>query len=138
MWVFTKEGFFSAVWDRHCRGDEVMIRAHSKDDLCRLAKRIIGYCDDDLILEAEDADYRYRLKMPKTVWSDYLADCALQIDYPSVKKNIIPDNDPLRKDAYYQVWEALFRWQSKKDFKDRDSGGSSGDSPMFMPFRWHR
>ena len=98
MWVFTKEGVFSAVWDKYCRGDEVMIRAHCKEDLCRLAKRIIGYCDEDLIFEAEDADYRYRIKIPKTVWSEYLADCALQIDYPSVKKNIIPDNDSLRKD----------------------------------------
>ncbi len=138
MWVFTKEGVFSAVWDKYCRGDEVMIRSHSKDDLCRLAKRIIGYCNDDLIFEAEDADYRYRIKMPKTVWSEYLADCALQIDYPSVKKHIIPDNDPLRKDAYYQVWESLYRWRSKKDRRELEHSGAAKESRMFMPFRWHR
>lgn len=138
MWVFTKEGAFSAVWDKHCRGDEVMIRSHSKDDLCRLAKRIIGYCNDDVIFEAEDADYRYRIKMPKTVWSEYLADCALQIDYPSVKKHIIPDNDPLRKDAYYQVWESLYRWRSKKDRQEVEHSGSEKEPRMFTPFRWHR
>jgi hypothetical protein len=138
MWVFTKEGVFSAVWDKYCRGDEVMIRAHSKEDLCRLAKRIIGYCDEELIFEVEDADYRYRIKMPKTVWSEYLADCALQIDYPSVKKNIIPDNDPLRKDAYYQVWESLFRWRSKKDLQNRNSGNTMKEPGKFMPLRWHR
>ena len=137
MWVFTKEGVFSAVWDRYCRGDEVMIRAHSKDDICRLSKKIIGYCDADLIYEAEDADYRFRIKIPKTVWSEYLADCALQIDYPSVKKNIIPDNDPLRKDAYYQVWETLFRWRSKKDLQDR-SGDSPQEPRLLTPLRWHR
>ena len=138
MWVFTKEGVFSAVWDKYCRGDEVMIRAHCKDDLCRLAKRIIGYCDDDLIFETEDADYRYRIKIPKTIWSEYLADCALQIDYPSVKKNIIPDNDPLRKDAYYQVWETLFRWRSKKESKDLHKQDPSTASRTVTPFRWHR
>ena len=138
MWVFTKEGVFSAVWDKYCRGDEVMIRAHCKDDLCRLAKRIIGYCDDDLIFEAEDADYRYRIKIPKTIWSEYLADCALQIDYPSVKKNIIPDNDALRKDAYYQVWETLFRWRSKKERQDSNKQDPSTASRAFTPFRWQR
>lgn len=138
MWVFTKEGAFSAVWDKYCRGDEVMIRSHSKDDLCRLAKRIIGYCDEGLIVEAAEVDYRYRIKIPKTVWSEYLADCALQIDYPSVKKNIIPDNDPLRKDAYYQVWETLFRWRSKKELQDRESDDSSSGPGQFTPFRWHR
>jgi hypothetical protein len=138
MWVFTKEGVFSAVWDRYCRGDEVMIRAHSKDDLCRLAKKIIGYCDENLIFEAEDADYRFRIKIPKTVWSEYLADCALQIDYPSVKENIIPDNDPLRKDAYYQVWETLFRWRSKKDLQDRGDDDSAKEPRLFDPLRWHR
>ena len=138
MWVFTKEGFFSAVWDKYCRGDEVMIRAHNKDDLCRLVKRMIGYCDQDLVFESEDADYRYRIKIPKTVWSEYLADCALQIDYPSVKNDIIADKDPLRKDAYYQVWEALFRWRSKKDSRDRDRNDSLRDTRMFMPFRWNR
>ena len=138
MWVFTKEGVFSAVWDRYCRGDEVMIRAHCKEDLCRLAKRIIGYCDEDTIFEAEDADYRYRIKIPKTVWSEYLADCALQIDYPSVKKAIIPDNDPLRKDAYYQVWETLFRWRSKKEQQRGGGSNSPNESRAFSPFRWHR
>ena len=138
MWVFTKEGAFSAVWDKYCRGDEVMIRSHSKDDLCRLAKRIIGYCDEGLIFEAADVDYRYRIKIPKTVWSEYLADCALQIDYPSVKKNIIPDNDPLRKDAYYQVWETLFRWRSKKELQERESDDSSSGHGQFPPLRWPR
>ena len=138
MWVFTKEGFFSAVWDKYCRGDEVMIRSHSRDDLCRLAKRIIGYCDEESIFELEDADYRYRIKMPKNVWSEYLADCALQIDYPSVKKSTIPDNDPLRKDAYYQVWETLFRWRSKKEQQERDAGDLTKESRLDIPFRWHR
>ena len=138
MWVFTKEGVFSAVWDKYCRGDEVMIRSHSKEDLCRLAKRIIGYCDEELIFETANSDYRYRIKIPKTVWSEYLADCALQIDYPSVKKNIIPDNDPLRKDAYYQVWETLFRWRSKKDLQDRGTDASPTETRVFTPFRWHR
>ncbi len=138
MWVFTKEGVFSAVWDKYCRGDEVVIRSHSRGDLCRLAKKIIGYCDEDQIFEAENADYRYRIKIPKTVWSEYLADSALQIDYPSVKKSIIPDNDPLRKDAYYQVWETLFRWRSKKDSQRQDRNESSTEPRMFTPFRWHR
>ena len=35
------------------------------------------------------------------------------IDYANVKDNILPAGDDLRQDAYYQVWTALYRWQSK-------------------------
>lgn len=115
MWIITRDGFFSAVWDENCKADEVMVRAHKKDDICRVVKKLSGWCDESQIISEERADYRYRIKMSKPVWSSYVADCALQIDYKDVKKHLIPDGNPMRQDAYYEVWEALYRWQSKME-----------------------
>jgi len=40
------------------------------------------------------------------------ADCALDVDYANVKDKIVPAGDDLRQDAYYQVWTALYSWQT--------------------------
>jgi hypothetical protein len=113
MWIITRDGFYSAVWDENCKADELMIRTHNKDDLCRLVKKLSGWCDESQIISDEQADYRFRIKISKTLWSSYVADCALQIDYKDVKKQLIPDGSAMRQNAYYEVWEALYRWQSK-------------------------
>jgi len=112
LWIFTKDGFFSAVFDKYCGRDELMIRSRCKDDLSRLSKKLHGYCDESQILELTRADYRFRMKIKKHMWSDYLINCALDIDYANVKDNIIPAGDDLRKDTYYQIWIALYRWQA--------------------------
>jgi hypothetical protein len=113
MWIFTKDGFFSAVFDRYCKGGELMVRSRCKVDLIRLAKKLQGYSDESEILKAEHIDYRYRMKITKKDWADYLMNCALDIDYANVKDNIVPVGDDLRQDAYYEIWTVLYRWQSK-------------------------
>lgn len=138
MWVFTKEGAFSAVWDRQCRAEEVMIRSQSREDLCRLAKKLAGYCEAEQILEIDAAGYRYGLKITKQAWSAYLADCAMQIDYPSVRDHLLPDGDSLRRDAYYQIWEALYRWRAKKTSGSPDPEDDYGAKGFALPFRWRR
>jgi hypothetical protein len=37
MWIFCKDGFFSAVQNRDCQEDEVMVRARIREDVERLA-----------------------------------------------------------------------------------------------------
>ena len=113
MWIFTKDGFFSAVFDKHCKNDELMIRSRCQDDLGRLSKKLHGYSDETEIFGMEHVDYRFRMKVSKHEWTDYLRNCVYDIDYANVKDNIIPAGDNLRQDAYYQVWTALYQWQSK-------------------------
>ena len=138
MWIFTRDGFYSAVWDRECQGDEVMIRAQCRDDLCRLVKKLSGYCDESQIDEKRHSEYRFRVKVNKQAWSAYVADSALQVDYSSVKKNILPDMDAIRKDAYYQVWEAIIRWRSRMDEADKAPGADAERSSEDMLSRWNR
>jgi len=67
-------------------------------------------------------DYPYRMKISKNDWVDYMSNCAHDIDYANVKDNIVPAGDDVRQDAYYQVWTALYRWQSKMnsiDFEEK-------------------
>ena len=113
MWIFTKDGFFSAVFDKYCKHDELMIRSRCKDDLTRLAKKLHGYSDESEILRIKHADYRYRMKITKSNWADYLVNCAHDIDYANVKNNILPTDDDLRQEAYYHVWTVLYQWQSR-------------------------
>ena len=112
MWLFTKEGFFSVVHDQYCNRGELMIRSRRKDDLCLLSKKLHGYCDESNILELSETDYRYRMKVPKHAWAEYLSDCALNLEYPDVRENIVPPGDDARKEAYQKIWELLHRWQS--------------------------
>ena len=112
MWVFTKDGFFSAVFDKYCHSDELMVRARCKEDLCLLSKKLKGYCDESEIVELGQADYQFRMKIPKQSWAEYLSNSALDIDYANFKDHTLPAGDDLRKDIYYQVWTALYRWQS--------------------------
>ena len=136
MWVFTREGFFSVVWDKDCRGDEIAVRCQCKEDICNLAKKLSGYCDENQIIKGESRTYRYRLKITKQAWSAYLADSALQVDYTSVKKNVVSASDELRRDAYYQVWEALYRWREKMDAHEKDRPGQKKNTGIRLPVRW--
>ena len=136
MWVFTREGFFSVVWDKDCRGDELAVRAQCKEDICSLAKKLSGYCDESQIKTEVGRGYRFRIRITKQAWSAYLSDSALQVDYPSVKKNVVPLEDKLRRDAYYEIWESLYRWRQRMDGieKERPDGDSSND--VRLPVRW--
>ena len=126
MWVFTNEGFFSVVWDHQCSKDELMIRTRCIDDIIKLSKKIWGYCDESQIFEALHADYRFRMKISKQMWAEYLSQCALNLDYANVKESIVPPDDPLRKEAYYQLWEDLYRWQSNiESEEDREKQGGT-------------
>ena len=112
MWVFNKDGFFSVVFDRECSRDELMIRARCREDLVRLAKKMKGYLDDKDIAEFDIADYRFRMKVNKNLWADYMRQSALDIDYANVKESIAPKTDKPRQNAYFDVWTTLYRWQT--------------------------
>ncbi len=136
MWVFTREGFFSVVWDKDCRGDQLAVRSQCKEDVCRLAKKLSGYCDDSQIDSRDGGGYRYRIRIAKQAWSAYLADSALQVDYPSVKKTVVSEGDDLRRDAYYQIWEAIFRWREKMDADEKTRPGREERTEIRLPVRW--
>lgn len=116
MWIFTREGFFSAVADGYCAADELMVRARWKKDLIRLAERI--GCRQE-ILTIGHADYRYRLKVKREAWVGYVAMAANEIDYATVK-GTIAHGDRERSRAYMGCWHALYQAQREEPAKERD------------------
>jgi len=119
MWIFSKDGFFSAVKDSYCGDDELMVRARCKQDLERLAGQLESKRRFK-ILKTKAADYRYRMKTPKSLWVYYCARVAVGIDYSNVKSTIARFGT--RHDAYMNVWHDLYDWQSELESREASNG----------------
>jgi len=101
MWIYTKEGFYSAVEDRF-DPNTLIVRARVAGDLERL------WPDAD-VLETPDADYRYRAALSRQEVAAAVAKAVLGIDYGNFKDSI---SDKRRKSFYMMVWHAMFEMQA--------------------------
>ncbi len=105
MWIFNKDGFFSAVAHRD-KPDHVMVRARRKEDIEALA-RALG-------AEAEltpNADYAYRVTVPKSDFADYMQASVLDLDYPNFKSACAGYG--ARSQAYHDVWTVMNDFQAE-------------------------
>jgi hypothetical protein len=97
----TTNGFFSAVEDRDdC--DAVFVRARVREDAEHMAAAVGGK-----VIETPTADYRFRVRMAKTDWAGYVADCASAIDYDNFKNAVAARQGPARASVYGEVWATL-------------------------------
>ena len=110
MWLFTRDGFFSAIQGNYCNTSEVVVRARVKRDLMRLLTKIGR--PDDHIITLDHSDYRCYIKLTKLEWADYLSSEALAIDYSNVK-DAISDGLYERSEAYYACWTSLHWFQAE-------------------------
>lgn len=111
MWIFTKEGFFSAVISpEYCKEGEVAVRARNRDDLHRLIDCLDVQGCTTQIIDTPQADYCSRVIIPKAFWVQYVATAADGIDYDNFKKATTADDD-LRHTAYFGCWSSLYNWQ---------------------------
>jgi hypothetical protein len=110
MWMFSKEGFFSVVQNDYCSSGELAVRTRIKKDLVRFCNAT--KTDKAGILKTPDADYRFRIHVPRSTWAAYAAKAAGEIDYPNFK-NAACSCDPARSRVYHECWENLYEWQNK-------------------------
>ncbi|SRR5579885_3584294 len=109
MWVFTTRGFFSAVEDTNSyKPGRVLVRGRVKKDMDNLRALAHDLGFDTHLEETPDRDYRYRVRMKKSVWAKLMARMAEEIDYPNFKKTV---TDERRHEAYMQVWLAMLGLQ---------------------------
>lgn len=99
MWLMTTRGFYSVVQHRD-DPDRVLVRARCKADIDALA---------DLLPDAEpillhDADYAWRIDVPRAVWAAALQTLTAEIAYPNFKSAV---HDPAHHDAYLRVWGVM-------------------------------
>lgn len=110
MWVFTVDGFFSAVHDKYCDPGEVMVRARCHEDLRAMAKRL-GIVIT--IINTPQADYYCRAKLKQDDWVRYVSTVAESIDYPSFKDAALTEKGTYRAIAYLKCWQVLHDWQDR-------------------------
>lgn len=108
IWLFTKDGFFSAVTRDTIRDDELMIRGRFHEDLRRMLDAI-GL--NEKIFFTPEADYLCRTIIPRVKWAEYVAKAIQEIDYGNFKNAACADEDRYR--AYHGVWLEMKLWESE-------------------------
>jgi len=101
MWVFTRDGFYSAVADKK-DPSTLMIRARDEGDIAALAAR----CGTTWT-HTPDADYAYRTVVKRAVFGRYLAAEAEGIDYENFKSMVMRRIGVARERIYADVWSVL-------------------------------
>lgn len=101
MWIFCKHGFFSAVQDKSDRR-MIHLRARFKGDLEHFA------WDNGFVPRVSvtpDADYRYRMTVPRARFERAVAKEAREIDYTNFKASC--PGSPIFHSTLMRVWNDL-------------------------------
>ncbi|WP_243357902.1 hypothetical protein [Fundidesulfovibrio terrae] len=112
MWIFSRDGFFSVAATKFCQPGEVAVRARKKEHLESLMERH-GISAE--ILTFPEADYRYRIQIPKEIWGRALQDEANDLDYNSFKDAMAQAGmsaDYLR--AMFSTWSIIHKIQTEE------------------------
>ena len=112
MWIFTLDGFFSAVQDKD-DASRIMVRSRIKEDLANILVRL--ETQDTKILEWIGSDYAYRVFIPRAEWRRYLEMMSDGLDYTNFKNAAVDYQDHERSRAYYDIWRRLHDWQQTND-----------------------
>ena len=98
MWLFTRQGFISAVENRD-NPETIVIRARDPEHLREMFPT-------EPILETEESDYPIRLYIERARFADWLARQAYDLDYTNFKDSI-PSDQETYHDACVAVWEQM-------------------------------
>jgi len=107
VWLFTTDGFFSAVAHRDDE-DRLMIRARVREDAERLAEALGAE-----LLETPAADYRFRVVVSRDTWATYVQQAAEHIDYPNFKDAVAARQGRDRAHVYGDVWSVMYGMQER-------------------------
>lgn len=106
MWLFTKQGFYSAVEHRD-DPERIIVRARAKKDLEALQVQIPNMI---IFHGGAKADYPHRAIVSREEWTIAVARLAMELDYTNFK-NSIADNR--RHSTYLGVWTKLLEIESE-------------------------
>lgn len=119
MWLCTIYGFYSVVVGRPDLsddadgGDKVMVRARVRQHLTNLQETFTELRSAPII-KTEDADYLYRLVIPKQVWAAVIAKLTAGINYHDFKGEVAVSGltEQTYEKALHDVWERMYRLQA--------------------------
>lgn len=103
MWLFTPEGFYSAV-AHNTKRDTIIVRTRDRGDIARLAKRFPRH----KLVIGGGTDYAYRIELSRKEWSKYVAKSARDIRYPNFKDEVTRVQGRWRHELYLRVWSVMY------------------------------
>jgi len=127
MWIFCKLGFFSAVQHRD-KPDTLLVRGRFDGDLDRLLSSLSPE-DRELcspVMKTPNADYLYRMEIPKCVFAKAVEGIAEEIDYGNFKDSVHEGYSSPRDAAYMGCWAELRHGQESQAKTKRCGQGKRG------------
>lgn len=112
MWIFNRDGFFSVAATKFCQPGHVAIRSRKKEHLESLMSR---HGIEAEILVFPEADYRFRIQIPKSDWGRVMQEEAMSLDYNSFKDAMADSGasaDYLR--AMFSIWATVHKIQTEE------------------------
>jgi hypothetical protein len=141
MWLFTPDGFFSAV-EHKDDPNKIMIRTRARIH----AENLVRACPDNDIPEIVEtpppADYRYRITVKRETWCYIVAKFADTIAYLNFKNEAQKRPQPVGfMSALHGIWSKLLGFQDSMHDDTKKSrwgnhsthwshGGGDGDDPF--------
>ena len=107
MWIFTSAGFVSAVVHRD-DADLIVVRARDRESLEPLIVRTGAELNP-----WEGSDYAFRIVMPRTEFTAWVAEQAEAIDYANFKTSAHQRRGGAFADVLHDVWGAMHRFQGR-------------------------
>lgn len=109
MWLFTPNGFFSAVAAPADGGVPTLkIRSRSRGHLEWLRSKFDIKAE---IVETHDSDYQFRIFLSRQFWAEICGKLAAEIDYGNFKDAAHHGNDQKYASALHGVWSVMARTQ---------------------------
>lgn len=111
MWVMTQNGFVSAVQDEKDQS-LLKIRARDKISLQSVLDHLTAAGSDVSrikIVTGAGTDYRWRIRIPRDLFSVYLLTVADEIDYDNFKNRVTKTRGKKFHDALMDVWVAMLK-----------------------------
>ncbi len=116
MWLFTRYGFFSVScpnWDKN----QLQVRARACKHLASLQGRF-PRLKSFKIQETIDADYRYRIVLPRQVWTETVTELVLEQTWSNFKNEAnSSQRDAVYDNALHEIWTIMYsagkEWQKE-------------------------
>ena len=118
MWTFTTDGFYSAVEDRNDK-TRLVVRCRAKVDALNLIEWLGDHDLTSITMQhTPEADYEWRLFIPRHAWAMYLISAVEHLDYPNFKNAVAERQGMERADIYHDVWHVM--WEFQRDNADAE------------------
>jgi hypothetical protein len=110
MWVFTQDGFVSAVDNKQVEG-KLTVRARDRLSLETLA----DMAETEIIESPPHRDYEYRVFVTREQFAEWMRLNVEFLDYSNFKNRVWETRGDVYHDACSDVWDAMLAVSDLRD-----------------------